>query len=322
MIERELSFYSAGLKLAGTLAIPAGEGPFPAALLIVGSGMVDRNENHKSMPMNVYNELAHHLAGLGIASLRFDKRGVGASEGSFLTAGFFDNVADATAAFSTLRELPEIDGDRVALIGHSEGALIATRMAAEGVPASGIALLAGTAQSGEAVLKWQGETVVQHLPGFQRRLMRLLRIDPARTQAKLLSRIRSCDKAVMRVQLVVKLNAKWMREFIDYNPATDLPRITIPILAVTGSNDIQVDPRDIELMRKNAYRAPFEGHVVSEVSHILRRGIPGTSDYKRQVREPLDTGVVSLLLQWIERVTGSAETRSSTSFSEPVLPMP
>ena len=321
MIERELSFCSGGLKLAGTLATPTGEGPFPAVLLIVGSGMVDRNENHKSMPMNVYNELARHLAGVGIASLRFDKRGVGASEGSFLTAGFFDNVADATAAFSTLRQLPEVDGNRVALIGHSEGALIATRMAADGVPASGIALFAGTAQSGEAVLKRQGEAVVQHLPGFQRRLMRLLRIDPAKTQAKLFSRRRSCDKAVMRVQLVVKLNAKWMREFIEYNPATDLPKVTVPILAVTGSNDIQVDPGDIELMRKSAYRAPFEGHVASEVSHILRRGVPGTSDYKRQAREPLDSAVVAALLQWLEGVTGSAETQSPISFSEPLLPL-
>lgn len=309
MIERELNFQSGGLKLAGSLTTPSGAGPFPAALLIVGSGMVDRNENHKSKPMNVHNELASTLSDAGIASLRFDKRGVGASEGSFLTAGFFDNVADATAAFTTLRELPEVDESRVVLVGHSEGALIATRMAASGVPATAIALLAGTAQSGEAVLEWQGKAVVQHLPGFQRRLLRMLRIDPSRTQRKLFARIRSSEKEVMRMQLVVKVNAKWMREFIDYNPADDFPHITVPTLALTGSNDIQVDPRDIRAMRECAHAAPFEGYIVPGVSHILRRGSPGTSDYKRQARERLDYEVVSTLVRWLERVLSPTESR-------------
>ncbi len=309
MIERELSFQSGDLRLAGTFAMPDGDGPFPAALLIVGSGMVDRNENHKSMPMNVYNELASTLSAAGIASLRFDKQGVGASEGSFLKAGFFDNVADATAAFTTLRELPEVDESRVVLIGHSEGALIASRMAASGVPATAIALLAGSARSGEAVLEWQGKAVLQHLPGFQRRLLRILRIDPAKTQRKLFARIRSSEKEVMRMQLVVKVNAKWMREFIDYNPADDFPHIKIPILALTGSNDIQVDPGDVEAMKEYALAAPFEGHIVPEVSHILRRGSPGTSDYKRQARERLDSEVVSTLVRWLERVLSRTDSR-------------
>ncbi len=301
MTQQNMQFQADGLTLEGTFALPAGEGPFPAALLVVGSGEVDRNENHARIAMNVYNELAARLADAGFASLRFDKRGVGASEGSFLETGFFDNVADATAALTALCDRPEVDDRRVVVIGHSEGALIATRMAATAAPVAGVVLLAGTAQSGASVLEWQGREVVKHLKGFQGRLVRTLRIDPAKTQRKLFRKIQASDKAVMRVQLVVKLNAKWMREFISYNTADDLPRITVPVLAITGGHDIQVDPHDIERMQE-LVTAPFEGHIIPGLSHILRRGTPGTSDYRRQAAEALDAELVSIVEGWMKRL--------------------
>ncbi|TVQ26161.1 MAG: alpha/beta fold hydrolase [Spirochaetaceae bacterium] len=301
MTEQDMRFQGDGLTLSGTLSLPAGDGPFPAALLVVGSGEVDRNENHARMAMNVYNELAARLAEAGFASLRFDKRGIGASEGSFPETGFFDNVADATAALTALCDRQEVDDRRVVVIGHSEGALIATRMAATGAPVAGVGLLAGTAQSGGSVLEWQGREVVKHLKGFQGWLVRTLRIDPAKTQRKLFRKIQASDKAVMRVQLVVKLNAKWMREFISYDTADDLPKITVPVLAITGGHDIQVDPHDIERMRE-LVTAPFEGHIIPELSHILRRGAPGTSDYKRQAAETLDGELISIVEGWMRRL--------------------
>ena len=299
MNEHTLTFASHGFTLAGTLTIPDGAGPFPAALFVAGSGEVDRNENHKSMAMNNFNTMAATLAEAGFATLRFDKRGVGESEGNFHEAGFFDNVADATAAFEALCDRPEVDAERAFVIGHSEGALIATRMAASGVNAAGIVLLAGTAQAGAAVLEWQGRKVVQSLKGFQGWLVRTLRIDPAKTQRKLFRKIVASDKAVMRVQLIVKLNAKWMREFMAYNPADDLPRITMPVCAITGAHDIQVDPEDIEIMRTCVPSSTFEGHLIPELSHILRRGEPGTGDYKRQTQLPVDAELMEVMVGWL-----------------------
>ena len=300
MHEQDLDFVSNGFRLAGTLALPDGDGPFPGAVFVAGSGEVDRNENHKKMAMNVFNELARHLAEHGFASFRFDKRGVGASDGEFASTGFYDNVADAASAFRLIQDHEQVDANRVFVIGHSEGALIASRLAGEGIATAGVVLLAGTAHPGDEVLRWQAAEVVKHIKGFPGWLIRVLPIDPLKTQAKLLAKVASSTGDTMRVQLVVKLNAKWMREFIAYNPADDLARSRCPVLAITGQNDIQVNPADISRM-KEIVAGSFEGHVVPGVSHLLRAGEPGTGDYKRQAQSPLDGRVTSLLVEWLER---------------------
>lgn len=310
MKEQDIGFVSDGFRLAGTLALPDGEGPSPGAVFVVGSGEVDRNENHKKMQVNVFNELARRLAERGFASLRYDKRGVGASEGEFLKAGFHDNVADAASALAFMRERVEVDADRAFVVGHSEGALIASRLAGDGIVTAGVVLIAGTARSGEEVLRWQATEVVRHMTGFQGWLIRTLPIDPLKMQAKLLAKVASSTEDTIRVQLVVKLNAKWMREFVTYDPSTDLAKAGCPVLAITGENDIQADPADVAAMEKVA-AGPFEGHVVSGLTHLLREGEPGTADYKRQVKSPLDERLTSLVVHWLERQAG--ELRSSLS---------
>jgi uncharacterized protein len=300
MREEEITFQSGEFTLAGTLSLPDGEGLFPAVLFISGSGQVDRNENHRQMPINLFNTLAERFAGEGFASLRFDKRGVGSSGGSFLTTGFFDNIADATSAFHHLQKSAPIDPRKIFILGHSEGALIASAMAGREVPAAGIILLAGTAQRGEEVLAWQASRIAAYLKGFQGFLVRTLRIDPLKSQRKVLAKIAASDKDTIRIQLIVKINAKWMREFMAYNPAEDLPKATCPVLAVTGEHDIQVDPTDINRMEE-LVSTPFEGHILPELSHILRQGPPGLGDYKRQLTQPPDEGVVSLVTEWLGR---------------------
>ncbi|MEX1336042.1 MAG: alpha/beta hydrolase, partial [Candidatus Limnocylindrales bacterium] len=97
-----MTFTSAGLTLAGTFAAPASAGPFPAALLLAGSGPLDRDGNVKRMALNVSRDLARELATAGWASYRYDKRGVGASQGEYLSTGFTDELADAAAALEAL----------------------------------------------------------------------------------------------------------------------------------------------------------------------------------------------------------------------------
>ncbi|MDD3643793.1 MAG: alkaline phosphatase, partial [Candidatus Krumholzibacteria bacterium] len=119
----------AGVTLAGTLTIPAGDGPFPAAVLLTGSGQQDRDET--VVGHRPFLVLADHLARSGIAVLRCDDRGVGGSTGSHGDATTPDFAGDASAALGWLRRGEEIDPSRVGLIGHSEGAIIAA-MAAGG----------------------------------------------------------------------------------------------------------------------------------------------------------------------------------------------
>lgn len=297
MTESIVSIPSGDITLEGTLNT-SGSLPGPAALLISGSGPIDRNSNAKRLPINVMGQIATDLAANGIASLRYDKRGVGQSEGDYLSAGLHDNISDAQAALRALRARPEIDPDRVVVIGHSEGALIASALAAD-EQLAGVALLAGAATNGKAVLQWQAQQVAPTLPKPVKLLMKLLRQDLVRTQTKRLERIESSTDDVIRIQFV-KLNAKWFREFMSFEPAAALGRAAVPVLAITGTKDIQVNPGDVALMEQ-AVPAPFAGHLVDDVTHLLRAE-PGTASvrtYKKQARQLLDERVTKLLTDWV-----------------------
>jgi alpha-beta hydrolase superfamily lysophospholipase len=299
-MQREVSFPSKDLRLAGTFTVPDHGDDFPAVLLIPGSGQIDRDENHKKLRLNVFHDLAESLSACGFASLRYDKRGVGASGGNYWETGFYDNITDAQAAMVFLREQENIDMNRVYLLGHSEGAFAATNIAANSADMSGIILLAGGAQSGEETLKWQALKVVAGMKGFNKWLINVLHLDVARSQRKQLERIKKSDKDYIRVQLIAKLNAKWMREFLAYNPAEDLPAISVPILAITGSKDIQVNPEDLKLMEK-LVKSPFEYHILPDVTHLLRKeeGAASISNYRKLVRDPIDARIPEIICNWL-----------------------
>jgi uncharacterized protein len=165
-IDREVTFQSGSLHLAGSLMLPDSAGCFPAVLLLPGSGEVDRNENIEKLPINALREIAEYLAAQGIASFRFDKRGVGASEGQHLGTGFFDHVADAAAALAWLTSQEQIQADKVFVLGHSEGSALTTRLAGAGADIAGIILLTGWAKNSEELLYWQAEQVVPTMGGL------------------------------------------------------------------------------------------------------------------------------------------------------------
>lgn len=307
--EREATFPSGDLTLAGTLTEPEAAVPAPAVLLIAGSGRIDRNSDAKRLPLGITRRLADHLGSRGIVSLRFDKRGIGASDGHYRSAGFSDNVADAAAALDFLRRQPGDDPERVFAVGHSEGALIAVALAASNAPPSGVVLLSGAAHTGEDVLRWQASQVADLLPGPIQRLNNLLRIDVERSQIKRLEKLKASTADVVR-QGPVKVNAKWFREFMAFDPAEALARVEVPILAITGVNDVQVEPADVELMEQIT-EAPFEGHVVPGVNHILRNAAPSPTGYKKQVGLPLDPQVLILTDDWLDRQRSPGHVSSS-----------
>jgi pimeloyl-ACP methyl ester carboxylesterase len=281
--------------------LPESARPYPAVLLLSGSGPLDRDENVPKLRIDAMRQLAAHLHGRGFASLRFDKRGTGKSEGSFLETGFDDNLADAIAALNCLRAVYTVDASRVFALGHSEGALHAIRLAGGAGRVAGAVLLSVTATSGEDCLLWQGARIFPGIRGFKKWLIDKLGIDLLKSQRKALERIKKSTRASMRIQLV-KLNAKWFREFLAYDPAQDLSRITIPVLAITGAKDIQVNPQDLERMAK-LVRGDFEAHQVPDLTHLLRTdpGEPSIATYKEQVTRPVDARVLQIVSDWLER---------------------
>lgn len=297
MNSSDITIPSGVLELRGTLAT-GGSTPGPAALLISGSGPIDRDSNAKRLKLGVMGQFAARLSEAGITSLRYDKRGVAQSQGEYLAAGMHDNIADARAALDVLRARPEVDPDRIFVVGHSEGALIASELGA--TPGlAGVVLLAGAARNGKEILRWQAGRVAATLPKPVKWIVKLLRQDIVRTQSKRLERIEASTEDVIRIQFV-KVNAKWFREFLAFDPSRALRRMAAPVLALTGDKDIQVDPAEVAMM-EHMVPTPFTGHVVEDVTHLLRSesGPASLRTYKKQARRPLDNRVCELVTAWI-----------------------
>ena len=302
MNETDVSIAAGEGALAGPLTTPNDEGPFPAALLIAGSGPLDRDGNHKRLPLSLSKDLARVLNDVGWASLRFDKRGVGQSTGDYLSTGFYDELADATAALKWLGSHPNIT-DAVA-IGHSAGALYAAEMSTHEDAVAGAVLLAYTIKTGEETLIWQAGEIGESVPRWVKGLLKVFGTSIEKQQSKALTKLKNTSKDVVRIQ-GQKINAKWMREFLAYDPEPVLRMTTSPLLAITGSKDVQVDPADIDLIAKIA-GDHATAMVINDVDHLLRTETAAVSNpkrYKEQVTKPIDDRVVGVLVSWLESVT-------------------
>jgi fermentation-respiration switch protein FrsA (DUF1100 family) len=301
MVEKNVSFKSDSHMLSGTILLPDNQGVFPCVLLIAGSGQVDRNENHKNIHLNVFFDIANHLVKHGIATFRYDKRGVGESRGNYYETGFYDNVNDALSAFELISAQSEIDKNGIYILGHSEGALITVRILGQKHDAAGGILLGGAAHSGEEILRWQLKEVVKNMRGFNKFIIKLFKIDVVKQQQKYFNKIKSSSKNTIRIQLVNKLNAKWFREFLSYDPLNDLKNIESPILAITGEKDIQVPPSDLDLL-KELIKSNVVIYKLPDITHILRidKNEPKISDYKNQVKYPVDKQILEIICEWVQ----------------------
>lgn len=282
-----------GLPLAGTLTLPAGAGPHPAVLLLYGSGRADRDSNAGRLRLNLGRPLAAALAAEGIATLRYDRRGVGATPGDWRATGFTDNRDDAAAAIRALAARPGIRAEAIGVIGHSEGAIHAMSLAARPGVAAAV-LLAATARPGEDALRWQGSMISRDLPAPLRLLLR-------RLAEWYLARIKATSTDAARLA-GMPVNARWMRQMLAHDPRLDLRAITVPVLAITGSKDVQVDPADLAVIRRLVPGAA-ETREIPDLTHMLRRdrGRPSVRSYRRLLRAPVDADLVAEITQWLAR---------------------
>jgi len=254
------------VKLAGTLTTPRGAGPFPCALLITGSGPEDRNEaifGHK--PFWV---LADHLTRKGIAVLRVDDRGVGGSTGSMRGATSEDFAGDALAGIEFLKTRKEIDPKKIGLIGHSEGGLIAPMVAVRSKDVAFIVLMAGTGVRGDSILLMQtaaarrlmggsdADVAREHevlrrayasvrardSVGAYRATRELVGFQTAALPEEQRRALGDLDSLALRASR--EIDSPWMRFFFDYDPAPTLKKVKCPVLALNGSKDFQVAPKE------------------------------------------------------------------------------
>jgi len=245
--EEEVSYENkpAGVKFAATLTIPQGKGPFPAVFLITGSGPQDRDESllgHK--PFLV---LSDYLTRKGIVVLRADDRGFGISTGVFSTATTLDFASDAEAALAYLKTKPEVDPQKIGLIGHSEGGVIAPMVAAMNHDVAFIVMMAGTGVPGDQILIAQ-KKLIEEGSGMSHEQAE----KDAAEENELLALVkREKDSSVLEKTLREKLTGKvpdpqlttqvkflssaWMRYFIENDPANALSKVTSPALLARWS---------------------------------------------------------------------------------------
>ena len=275
-----------GFSLAGTLTRPKGAaGAVPCVVTLTGSGLQDRDESlvivHSYRP---FRQLADALARAGIATLRLDDRGFGASGGDGANATSADFADDARAALAWLRGRSDVDGARLVLLGHSEGALVAPMVAADDPKLRGIVLLAGPA--------WTGRRVIEHQNGLA----------IAREAVQSVGRRDSLVRAAMtKVDSLAGANA-WLRFFLDYDPLPTARRVRCPVLVVQGQTDHQVDPAQAPELA-GAIRAGGNRDVTlklfADTNHLFLPDANGDpSGYAALKEAEIPPAIVTAIVDW------------------------
>jgi len=295
------------------------ERPFAAALFIGGSGPVDGDGNAPGLLTDSYLQLAHALAKGGIASLRYDKRGVGRSEGDAASASRSDLLNDARAALAALRAQPEIDPDRIFLIGHSEGAYLAPIIATEDDTIRGVVLLAGAARSLDEITRWQIETLLRMQGASEEKITASLAqedqyIEFVKTSSGEWGDYTFADLHAAMPWLTEQgaaqltgspLSLTWLREHYTADPTGPLRRLHVPVLIINGEKDLQVPAEEADRIREAIEEGGNQDvtvYVLPDFNHLLRHHPEEANMTYRHLDEPVDPRLVDILTGWaVER---------------------
>ncbi len=293
--------------LAATLTLPVEHMKFPLVVMVHGSGPTDRDSNAKGMPLNIFKEMSEVVATEGFASIRYDKRGIGQSKGDYYEAGVYDLIDDARAVLEYAKKHQNIDENRIILLGHSEGSILAP-FVNELISVDGMILLSGTAEPLAETMKWQRQEMIndiRSLKGFEGWVTRLIKLDEKITKMndELIKAISETDKAVIRYK-GKKMNAKWNREHLEFDVSKPLQKVTCPVLAITGTKDVNVKLSDLEKI-KSLVQGECETHIIQDMTHMLRKTDVANSmskimnDYKKSLKHPIDSELKDLIITWL-----------------------
>lgn len=332
--EEEVTFKSGNITLAGTLTIPKGEGKFPAAILITGSGPQNRDE--EVFGFKVFGVLADHLSSNGIAVLRFDDRGIGGSSGDLDTSTTEHFADDAYAAFKFLEKHPKINPNKIGLIGHSEGALVGAMVAAKEKKVAYLIYLAGPGVRGKEIILSQVKTMLDQVEmseadkksalELQKRILDAViagkSLEPFKDEILnfRLQQFKQYDKsgAPIKPEFIENikqgidrelyaLTGRWYKFFLSYNPQDALKKVKCPVLALFGGKDQQIlvdlNRAPIENALAQAKNKDFTVKVFPLANHLFQKAETGAVGEYETLPKDFIPEFKELLVLWIKEKT-------------------
>lgn len=312
-----------GLKLAGTLTWSENTSNCPAVVLISGSGAQDRDETifeHK-----LFAVIADYFARNGIATLRVDDRGVGGSEGNIARSTSQDFAGDALAGIEFLKNRKEINPDKIGLIGHSEGGLIAPLAAVKSKDVSFFVMMAGPGMVGEQILYEQNDLALKAagMPDYafeqnklvQQSIFEVLKneSDSVKAVEQLRLKLSQGMYAGMNEQMQKTIDDRistvispWFRYFLTYDPQPTLAKVKCPVLAINGSKDVQVPVSNLKAIydavqsggNTQVDTLSFKNH-----NHLFQQCETGAVGEYSQIEETIDPAVLKTMKDWIQKTT-------------------
>ena len=334
-VSEDLTFRSNEIRLAATLTHPAAPGPHPAIILITGSGSQDLNE--EIFGFKIFQKIADYLSRNGVAVLRWDDRGVGGSSGDLKLATLRDLADDIGAAVELLKVREEIDADRIGLLGHSEGGLIASIVGAESEDVQFVILMAGPAVPPRELLLIQGEQIMRAAGATQEQIALQTRVreilfeavstdegweeatqairqgalaafaDLPESAREQLGDIDEYLISLTEAQLVAARTPAF-KFLLSYDPRPDLEQMTIPVLALFGELDLQV-PADSNVgpltrALETAGNRDFTIEVFPGANHLFQIAELGTVEEYAMLEKDFIPGFLETITNWLYSRTG------------------
>lgn len=326
-MEEEVSFGHNDVVLSGTLTIPNGKGNFPAVVLVSGSGGQTRDCN--IFGFNLFEILADSLTRQGIAVLRYDDRGFGKSTGDFNKSTTTDFSLDAQSAIDFLAKHEKINPKRIFVYGHSEGGVIATRLAANPKNLSGALLIAAPAMRGDSLLLEQTRLIgmgsglsneqLEKASVLNRKFYTAVIegqewsvLEPElknflQEEFGAVPTISESDKNTMLEQKLEGLKAQyqspWLTEFLRYSPVNDLRKIQIPILAVYGGKDVQVPEKSNRAAMEKLFRQSGKSNAqiktFEQANHLFQEANSGLPTEYADLNKQYVNGFIMAVSTWI-----------------------
>ena len=328
--EEEVSFNNTkqGFSLGGTLTLPEGEGPFPVALLVTGSGSQNRDEEifgHKPFKL-----IADHLTKSGVAVLRYDDRGVASSGGSITGSTTGDYAEDARSGIEYLLKRSEIDSSKIGVIGHSEGGMIAFMLASAYNDIAFIISLAGPGVDGKTILLEQSDYIAR-LSGVEDSVLEDNKIvmnsvynimiaseshhvwgeEVFKYTSKHYSEKGAGDYSEEDIELskknllasVPESSYAWMRYFVMFDPASLFGSIKCPVLALNGEKDCQVlAEKNINTIQNgllSSGNTNITTMILPGLNHLFQNCETGLPAEYGIIEETFDQKTLDIMSEWI-----------------------